>query len=179
MPASTCATCCSDCRAHVRTASEESPWTLDNYLQAGTLYVDCTAHPLCSHQHASDSYHTASIVWLQALVLGEVVMYELVRSIVFLVQEHFAAVTYSAAPGASRVRLRIYLIPHDLPKAAGALLRRDTLVLSKAADHLSRVLRRTQRRTADWLGETAPPTTDSDFFLYDEQVAFSFPGSLT
>ncbi|KZV96218.1 hypothetical protein EXIGLDRAFT_765592 [Exidia glandulosa HHB12029] len=169
MASTACPVCCTDCRGRVHAQAYDSPWLLSNYLQAGTVYIDCATPPVlpCTHEHASDGHHTASAPTLLPLAHMGSGPPDLLDAIIWLVHERFAAVTMT--PIASRVRLRIYLIPHDLPKTSGALLRRGADVLSKAAEHLTQLLRCTSRRPVDWYGQTASPPTEADFFIHAER----------
>lgn len=99
--------------------------------------------PVCLHAHAEDGWHIFLDLDLDYIDSGS----DLIKSLRFLVEQHFVAATYRLAHEKSGIQLliRIYLIPYDLPGVNGRLThnvrkREQGQVLGLARQYMSKLL---------------------------------------
>ncbi|KAL5529532.1 hypothetical protein ACEPAG_5517 [Sanghuangporus baumii] len=141
-----CPTCCTSCsreRKETHFVQSSTFISLDYLLAAGSLALSLIpGESICSHQHAEDGFHALyNIHFLRPRVAAQDV--PTLNALSFLVQNRFVQITYMVIHSSSRIVLRLYLVPYDLPGSKGLLHMRDEdKVMKPARSHLRTILPR-------------------------------------
>lgn len=134
------------------------PYSLSNFLPAGTVQISLSSGvaPTCYHVHAEDGWHAIDLNFDSGI--ASPASEDLVKSLMFLVQQQFIAATYRIIYANSSAQLliaRIYLIPYDLAGVNGRLSynarkRENGQVLGLARRYMSNLLPQIMQDQESW-----------------------------
>lgn len=137
------------------TQSNASPFSLHNLLAAGTVVeeLDQQPAPLSNASQCEDGWFSSPCVYT-------LLQKQTSHCLLFLEKNEYIRMTYSLRE--SRLVLRIYLVPFDLPGVRGRLRldRRPVNVKIVAQQHLLHLISKLDQNQSAWVGDlsnTQPP----------------------
>ncbi|KAI0636454.1 SNF2 family N-terminal domain-containing protein [Trametes polyzona] len=135
--------------------------SLKNFLPAGTVTFDISS-PLHSFTSEDDLAEDGWRTFPQAIV-GFRDESGGIDNISFLVRHRFIAATYRVDGTATRLFVRVYVIPWDLAGSRGELRVRDDDVVSKGCKYLKQLFLRIRTDALLWDGDAASTSSPSYF----------------
>ncbi len=155
-----CDTCCALGAARASTSTGLN--SLKNLLPIGALTIQLP-HGFsipCSHAHAEDDWHGLGVNEIRSFTSLGHDDNSILAEIGFLMENEFIVATYRSSN--TRMLLRIYLVPYDLPGMGGRLKCRKKHVVSRARRALSVLMLKVQ--ASDWQG----PLPATPVFSFDK-----------